>query len=519
MLNGTEAPPAEFISECLRSGKVIPDESDPWDSSRFHANFQGYESGHTDQESRKRWFEKMNAQLAAFGSWDKVDIHNCDPDYAMTYGDHAMGCKFPFAELKPMIDAERDKMTNIYKSVCDAQANTEPSAWTALTTDPKYATCCTNKDGVRLELIQPTTNLAVLYQGNIAMLPELWRITLTIASAGNSKRCSWSLKKLMRTNKKLQEKYSRRVSRVTDVARTSIVFETIADLAKAYDFALANAKVLRTKNRFIEPELGYSDILLNLMMPNDFIIEVQMHLACIYNMKSQGGHASFKWFRRLLLDEDTYQGAYNKGGQRHGVGILMCANGDEYDGQWRNGLKDGRGIYVEADGHKYDGDFKENNRHGECTFTYFDGSKYVGSYVKDKKEGYGIFTYIDGKAYDGQWFKGKRHGEGTFTYVDGSKYSGAWQMHKRHGAGNYTSPEGESHAGRWRDDDEEARNFLGGFFAWPLCCTCHVEAGETQIVHVETFSGPFVSERDNSGSKSPRCLDLMCMRSDAHTHI
>jgi len=509
MLDGTQAPPAEFISECLRTGKVIPDETDPWDSSRFHANFQGYEAGHQDQESRKLWFQTMKTQLAAFGTWDKVDIHNCDPDYAMTYGDHAMGCKFPFAELKPMIDAERDKMTHIYKSVCDEQANKEPSAWAALTTDPKYA----NK-GVLLELIQPTTDLAVLYQGNITMLPELWRITLTIASAGNSQRCSWSLKRLMRTNKKLQEKYNRRVSRVTDIARTSIVFDTIADLAEAYNFALANAKVLRTKNRFIQPELGYSDILLNLMMPNDFVIELQMHLACIYDMKSHGGHASFKWFRRLLLDEDTYQGALNERGQRHGVGILMAANGDEYEGQWSNGVKDGRGIYVEADGHKYDGEFKENNRHGECIFTYFDGSKYVGSYVKDKKEGYGVFTYIDGKAYDGQWFKGKRHGEGTFTNVDGSHHSGAWQMHKRHGKGIYTSPEGESHAGTWRDDDEEARTLIG----WPFCFNC-LAAREAQIVCIEEFAEPIVSELHGKGSKYRRCSDLMCVRSDPHTHI
>ena len=56
MIFPIEAPPEEFISSCLRSGKVIPDETDPWDPSKFHANWQGYEAGHADQEARKKWF-------------------------------------------------------------------------------------------------------------------------------------------------------------------------------------------------------------------------------------------------------------------------------------------------------------------------------------------------------------------------------------------------------------------------------------------------------------------------------
>jgi len=492
MLDGNEAPPDEFISACLRSGNVIPDETDPWDPSKFHANWQGYEAGHTDQEARKQWFESMNAQLAAFESWDKVDIHTCDPDYAMTYGDNALGSKLPFADLKPMIDEEREKMTNIYKRVLDEQKRKEPAAWAALASDTKFATADKNKDGSLLELVQPTTNMQVLYQGNIAALPDLWRTTCQIAAAGGSKRCCWSLKRLMRTNKKLQEKYNKRVSRVTDISRTSIVLETLEGLVAAFDCVLSIAKVLRTKNRFVDPELGYSDILLNLMMPNDFIVEVQLQLACIYNLKSESGHSSFKWFRRLLMDEENYIGDINKEGQRHGHGKLMAPNGDEYEGQWRNNMKDGQGIFLEADGHKYDGQFKENNRHGECTFTYFDGSKYMGSYVKDKKHGQGTFTQADGKSvlYEGQWFKGKRHGEGTFNYVDGSKYSGSWKMHKRHGQGSYTSPEGEVHKATWNEDNEVAQ-----FLSLPM-----------QFLHMCSCSGQPSRCEFKTGSKMEMCV-------------
>lgn len=498
-LDAKKAPPEEFIDDVLRSGNFIPDESCPWDADKFHANWQGYEAGHVDQESRNHWFESQNAKLAKFGTWDMVDIHRCDADYAMTYGDHALGRPFPFNELKPMLNREKQKMMDMYKSACDEQRKKELEEWSVLTTQPKYRTrtTCPNSGEVIIPMQPGATNLMDLYRGCVAALPELWELTTSIAEAGNSKRFGWSLKKLMRTTKKLHEKYGKVVARVTDISRSSIVLETLADLMKAYDYALDNADVVRTKNRFNDPELGYSDILLNVKAKNGFIVEVQLHLAAIYNCKAGGGHATFKWFRRLLLEEDMYEGDTDAQGARHGVGKLTSADGDTYEGQWRSNFKDGHGVYVEADGHRYEGEFRAGERHGQCTFTYFDGSKYVGSYSRDKKEGYGVFTWVDGKKYEGQWLKGKRHGNGTFTYADGSAYCGPFMMHKRHGEGLFTSIDGTQRTTMWTDDVQQQVSQVKPSFMWPFCCG--IQGGSAQPVEVETY----VPEMDNVMPAAP----------------
>jgi hypothetical protein len=250
------------------------------------------------------------------------------------------------------------------------------------------------------------------------------------------------------------EKYNGHPNQVTDVTRTSIVLNTLDGVIRALDFVLANGDVVRLKNRFNEPELGYSDMLLNIKMSTGFICEVPLHVASVYYVKGRTGHTAFKWFRRLLKDTDVYEGERNIEGAKHGFGKWIGANGDVYEGQWVDDRKHGHGKYTDADGHKYVGYFKNDNREGQCEFVYFDGSTYDGAYANDKKEGYGVFVYADGQKYEGQWSLGKRNGKGVFRYVDSTVYDGQWVNHKRDGKGFFTDASGNRRESLWKADEE-----------------------------------------------------------------
>ena len=41
------------------------------------------------------------------------------------------------------------------------------------------------------------------------------------------------------------------------------------------------------------------------------------------------------------------------------------ANGDQYEGEFSNGMKNGKGLFIWSNGNKYDGDWKDNQRHGK----------------------------------------------------------------------------------------------------------------------------------------------------------
>jgi len=93
----------------------------------------------------------------------------------------------------------------------------------------------------------------------------------------------------------------------------------------------------------------------------------------------------------------TYEGDLNPDGQRHGFGVLLCDNGNSYEGEWK----------------------------------------------KDKRDGLGIARYSSGDVYDGQWQRGKRQGHGVMYIEAGDTYIGSWNNGLKHGAGTYHWADGE----------------------------------------------------------------------------
>jgi len=166
--------------------------------------------------------------------------------------------------------------------------------------------------------------------------------------------------------------------------------------------------------------------------------------------KSGAGHRKYKLCRRILgnpvVDEDTYcreikdgtphgEGERNDAGEREGVGVMVYANGNMYEGQWRAGNREGVGTMHYATGNKYVGQFVAGKKQGQGTFRFASGSKYEGEWVADKREGQGTYHSADGNRYEGEWVAGKKEGKGTFHYANGKVEVDCWKGDARVGEG------------------------------------------------------------------------------------
>ncbi|KAF1793229.1 MORN motif [Phytophthora cactorum] len=196
--------------------------------------------------------------------------------------------------------------------------------------------------------------------------------------------------------------------------------------------------------------------------------------------------------KKTLSNGDVYVGEMNADQtQRHGKGKCSYANGDEYDGDWRDDQRCGQGVMRYASSHDmYAGQWKNDQRHGYGIYDFhlpesFSGAqqrqpkKYEGQWMNDRKHGTGTLTFSNGtnswahgsmmlsilasevaskgtttagmafadmkvkyvmgfltvKVYTGDWVTGTRSGHGVATLRDGSVYRGEWRNGRRNGFG------------------------------------------------------------------------------------
>jgi hypothetical protein len=58
---------------------------------------------------------------------------------------------------------------------------------------------------------------------------------------------------------------------------------------------------------------------------------------------------------------------------------------------------------------------------GKGTFYWADGNRYDGDFKDDKFTEKGTIYFADGDRYEGDWKDGKKHGKGTFCLADGNR--------------------------------------------------------------------------------------------------
>lgn len=61
---------------------------------------------------------------------------------------------------------------------------------------------------------------------------------------------------------------------------------------------------------------------------------------------------------------------------------IVHADGDVYEGEWKNDVAHGKGTYYHNDGAKYVGSWKNDKQHGKGEEEWPDGSKYKGKFTK-----------------------------------------------------------------------------------------------------------------------------------------
>ena len=61
---------------------------------------------------------------------------------------------------------------------------------------------------------------------------------------------------------------------------------------------------------------------------------------------------------------------------------MTQANGDVYQGQWKNGMANGYGTFVDSQGSTYEGEWMDDLQHGYGCETWSQGRiKFEGNYI------------------------------------------------------------------------------------------------------------------------------------------
>uniref|UniRef100_A0A3B4ARV6 MORN repeat-containing protein 4 n=1 Tax=Periophthalmus magnuspinnatus TaxID=409849 RepID=A0A3B4ARV6_9GOBI len=93
-------------------------------------------------------------------------------------------------------------------------------------------------------------------------------------------------------------------------------------------------------------------------------------------------------------------------------GSFTYSNGEEYHGEWKEGLRHGLGQLTFSDGTCFTGQF-ENGLFNGCGILLFpDGSRYEGEFLQGKFQGVGVFTRFDGMRFEGEFKGGSVDGYG-----------------------------------------------------------------------------------------------------------
>eukprot|EP00911_Craspedida_sp_UC1_P002268 UC1_evm1s1721 len=137
----------------------------------------------------------------------------------------------------------------------------------------------------------------------------------------------------------------------------------------------------------------------------------------------------------------------------NGFHKVTWANGNVYEGGWKDNKFYGQGKYTWSDGDVYEGEYKDDVQHGQGKFTagtngsgrdftcdegFKAHSVYEGGYHEGKRHGVGILTE-DGVSYSVEYSHGKQTSK---TNTAHSVYEGGYHEGKRHGVGILTEDGG-----------------------------------------------------------------------------
>jgi hypothetical protein len=153
-------------------------------------------------------------------------------------------------------------------------------------------------------LQQKSNNLDVLYQQAAIADIELQNIAKKWAGAteGTVVLPPGGLKGRRRAEEKIKMDYQGDASKITDLARLSIEYDSLEQLYFALQAMPKTVNLVRIKDRFIQPTPGgYRDILLNVKLSNQHIAEVQLNLKSINQVRFGAGYQLYQQVRQIQV--------------------------------------------------------------------------------------------------------------------------------------------------------------------------------------------------------------------------
>ena len=182
----------------------------------------------------------------------------------------------------------------------------------------------------------------------------------------------------------------------------------------------------------------------------------------------------------ITYDYGKYIGETNEKDLPHGDGLLVCLNGEQYRGEFKEGKYDGYGQLDDLSGREYVGNFSDGKFNGKGKFTWKDEdflNCYEGDFKNGKFSGKGkliksdvideknknmvierIGDFVDGQIvkgkksvinkgrvealYEGEFKNGYRDGPGELVYIDKTKQSGIFKNGNFIGEVIITFPDG-----------------------------------------------------------------------------
>jgi hypothetical protein len=123
-------------------------------------------------------------------------------------------------------------------------------------------------------------------------------------------------------------------------------------------------------------------------------------------------------------DGSRSKGQWNGKEQLHGIGEIIFANGDFFEGEFKDGKKNGHGKWTFATGTVFEGEYKDGKKHGHGKWTFangdvFEGDVFEGEFKDGKENGHCKWTYANGTVFEGEYKDGKENG--LFTELNKSE--------------------------------------------------------------------------------------------------
>ena len=143
-----------------------------------------------------------------------------------------------------------------------------------------------------------------------------------------------------------------------------------------------------------------------------------------YNYEGDWLNDKFEGFGTLFNQEEKYNGKF-KEGKYHGEGNLYKKNGEQYIGEFNNGIFV-KGKIKFNNGDSYEGNIINNLMEGKALYKYKNGDIFKGNFIKGKKK-FGSMTFGEGKnKYEGYFENDKFSGEGILN-INGEEKKGIFK--------------------------------------------------------------------------------------------